>query len=163
MSILYLIGGLALTVLGSNWLVTGASSLAKRLNVSDLVIGLTIVAFGTSAPELTVNLFASFSGNTDIAIGNILGSNIFNAFFILGIAALIYPVSVQNTSIWIEIPLSLLAALILGVCANDAWIDGDASSALTRADGLVFLGFFMVFMYYTFFHGQKFAAPRRSL
>lgn len=162
MSIVFLIGGLVLTVLGSNWLVTGASSLAKRLNVSDLVIGLTIVAFGTSSPELTVNLFASMSGSTDLAIGNVLGSNIFNSMVILGVAALIYPVTVQKNSVWIEIPLSLLAAIMLAILANDVLVDGDASSSIDRGDGLVLLGFFLVFMYYTFFTAKNSPPPTES-
>jgi cation:H+ antiporter len=149
MDYLLIIAGLVLTVFGSDWLVKGASSLAKRLNVSDLIIGLTIVAFGTSAPELTVNIFAAMSGKTEIAIGNILGSNIFNVFIILGIAAIIYPVSVKNSSVAVEIPLSFLAAIVVWVCANDVFLDGDATSAITRVDGIILLLFFGVFMYYT--------------
>lgn len=149
MSILFVILGTALTIFASGWLVDGASALAKRFNIPDLIIGLTIVAFGTSSPELTVNIFAAMSGKTEIAIGNILGSNIFNVFFILGIAAVIYPVAVQRNSVWIEIPLSLLAAIVVGICANDIWLDGATKSQLTRIDGLVFLCFFAVFMYYT--------------
>lgn len=150
MSFLILVFGLGIVVLGSNYLVEGASSLAKRLRISDLVIGLTIVAFGTSTPELTVSLYAALQGKTDIAIGNVLGSNIFNACMILGIAAAIHPVQVQRTSVRVEIPLSILAAIVLAICANDAWLDGQASSALTRTDGLIFLCFFVVFIYYTF-------------
>lgn len=150
LSVLLLILGLGIVVVAANGLVDGASALAKKFNISDLVIGLTIVAFGTSAPELSVSVYASLSGKGDIAIGNVIGSNIFNVFFILGVCAMIYPVAVQKSSIWIEIPLTLLAALMLGVCANDRIIDGMPISQLTATDGLVFLGFFAIFMYYTF-------------
>lgn len=150
MSFLYLIGGVLIVVFGANWLVEGASSVAKKFNIPDLVIGLTIVAFGTSAPELTVSLFASISGKTDIAIGNALGSNIFNVFVILGISAIIYPVSVKSNTIWKEIPLSLLAALVVGICANDILFDNQTANQLTRIDGMIMLCFFVIFMYYTF-------------
>jgi len=134
---------------GAGFLVNGASSIARRFNVSDLVIGLTIVAFGTSTPELFVNIFASFKGNTDIAIGNVLGSNIANIFLILGVSAAIYPLTVTKGTVWKEIPFSLLAILVLGVLANDRLIDKSSSSALMRADGLIFLFFFIIFLYYS--------------
>lgn len=144
-----LVAGFILLIKGAGFLVNGASSIARRFNVSDLVIGLTIVAFGTSTPELFVNIFASFKGNTDIAIGNVLGSNIANIFLILGVSAVIYPLTVTKGTVWKEIPFSLLAILVLGVLANDRLIDKSTSSALTRADGLVFLFFFIIFLYYS--------------
>ena len=144
-----LIAGFILLIKGADLLVNGASSIAHRFNVSDLVIGLTIVAFGTSTPELFVNLFASFKGNTDIAIGNVLGSNIANIFLILGVSAVIYPLTVTKGTVWKEIPFSLLAILVLGILANDRLIDKDNSSALMRTDGLIFLLFFMIFLYYS--------------
>ncbi|MDX5346003.1 MAG: calcium/sodium antiporter [Hymenobacteraceae bacterium] len=150
-----LILGLVIIALGSNWLVEGAASVARSLQVSDLVIGLTIVSFGTSAPELAVNLFASFGGNTEIAIGNVLGSNIFNIAVILGISAVIHPIYVTSNTVWIEIPLTLLAAIMIGVCANDVLLDNVAVSQITRSDGLALLGFFMVFMYYSYFVAKK--------
>jgi len=119
MSYLLLSGGLVMLIFGSNWLVDGASSLARKLKISDIVIGLTVVAFGTSSPELVVNLIASFNGNTDIAIGNILGSNIFNILAILGITSLFLPVAVMNNTVWKEIPFSILAILIVAIIAND--------------------------------------------
>ena len=142
--------GLVLLVKGADWLVDGASSIARRLEVSEISIGLTIVAFGTSMPELVVNLFASVNGNTEIAIGNVLGSNIFNILLILGLSALITPLTTQENTVWKEVPLSLLAAIIVGVAANDILIDGAASSALTRIDGMVFICFFIIFLYYTY-------------
>lgn len=147
--ILFIIG-FALLLKGAAWLVDGASSLAKKLGISALVVGLTVVAFGTSAPELIVNIFASVRGSADLAIGNVLGSNIFNILVILGISAAIYPLMVQRSTIWKEIPLSLLAAIMVWVLANDAFLDGDgAFSGLTRIDGIVLLAFFVIFLYYT--------------
>jgi cation:H+ antiporter len=129
-------------------LVVGASALAGRLGISALVIGLTIVAFGTSAPELVVNLLASLSGNTDLAIGNVVGSNIANILLILGLSATVYPLAVKSTTLWKEIPFALLAVVMLFLLANDAMIDGEAASVLTRIDGLVLIGFFIIFLYY---------------
>lgn len=149
-SIILFIIGLVFVIKGADFLVNGASSLAKKLKVSELVIGLTIVAFGTSMPELTVNIFASISGETDIAIGNILGSNIANILLILGISAMIYPLKVTSGTVWKEIPLSLMAAVTIGLMANDFLIDQNNFSALTRIDGLVLIGFFIIFIYYTF-------------
>jgi cation:H+ antiporter len=142
--------GLFFLIKGADLLVDGASAIAKRLKVSDLVIGLTIVAFGTSMPELIVSLFSAISGNTDIAIGNIIGSNIANIFLILGVSAIIYPISVKHGTVWREIPFSLLAAVMLGILANDAFFNNAASSGLERIDGLVLIGFFTVFLFYTF-------------
>lgn len=149
-SFLIFIFALALLVKGADFLVDGASSIAKRFKISDLVIGLTIVAFGTSMPELVVSLFASLQGNTEIAIGNIIGSNIANILLILGISAIIYPLSVTKGTVWKEIPFSLLAVVMVGIMANDALFDKTGFSALTRTDGLAMLGFFAIFMYYTF-------------
>jgi cation:H+ antiporter len=141
--------GFILLIKGADLLVDGASSIAKRLRISNLVIGLTVVAFGTSAPELVVNVIAGFKGNTDLAIGNIIGSNIANILLILGVASVIYPLTVRRNTIWKEIPLSLLAILIITVMANDVLIDGASLSAITKADGFVLIGFFIIFLYYT--------------
>lgn len=146
--LLFIIGFVFL-IKGADWLVDGGSALGRRLHISDLVIGLTVVAFGTSTPELFVNVIASIKGNADIAIGNILGSNIANIFLILGVAILISPVTVGRGTVWKEIPLSLLAVLLLGVMANDRLIDQMDFAILGRGDGLVFLAFFLVFMFYT--------------
>ncbi len=144
------IGGFFLLIKGASLLVDGSASIAKKLKISSIVIGLTIVAFGTSAPEFIVNIFASINGNTDIAIGNILGSNIANVLLILGVASIIYPLSTQKNTVWKEIPMSLLAALILGVLVNDIRIDNGVFSGLTRIDGIVLLSFFIIFLYYSF-------------
>ncbi|MDX9913106.1 MAG: calcium/sodium antiporter [Candidatus Moranbacteria bacterium] len=142
--------GFYLLIKGADLLVDGAASVAQRLKISSIVIGLTIVAFGTSAPELVVNVLASFKGNADIAIGNILGSNIANILLILGISAMIYPLKTKENTVWKEIPLSLLAAILLGTMANDLRIDGVAYSGLTRTDGIALISFFAIFIYYTF-------------
>ena len=115
---LIIVGFIAL-IYGANWLVNGASSLAKKNNISDLVIGLTIVAFGTSAPELVVNSVASADGLSDIVMGNIIGSNNFNLFIILGIASSVYPIAVQSSTAKLEIPISLLTAVVVLLFAND--------------------------------------------
>jgi cation:H+ antiporter len=146
---LLLILGFVLLIKGADFLVDGSASLAKKYNISNIVIGLTIVAFGTSTPELIVSLIASMNGNTEIAIGNVVGSNIVNIFFILGVSATIYPLVTKSNTIWKEIPMSLLAALLLWVMANDQLIDGANSSMLSRIDGIVFLAFFIIFIYYT--------------
>jgi cation:H+ antiporter len=128
--------GFALLIKGADYLVEGSSSIAKKFNIPSIVIGLTIVTFGTSAPELIVNLFAVTQGNTEIAIGNILGSNIVNILFILGISAVIYPLTAKADSVIKEIPFSMLAVIVVGLMANDVMIDGARSSVLSLIDGL---------------------------
>ncbi|NJK95156.1 MAG: calcium/sodium antiporter [Bacteroidales bacterium] len=150
MDILFLIGGIAVVILGANWLVDGASAIAKKLGISDIVVGLTIVAFGTSAPELTVNIFSALKGSTDIAIGNVLGSNISNILLILGITCLINPVEILTATKWKEIPFSLLAVLVMGIVSNDVLIDGANSNFISMIDGFILLSFMTIFMVYTF-------------
>jgi len=147
--ILFIIG-FFLLIKGADLLVDGSASIAKKLKISSIVIGLTIVAFGTSAPEFIVNVFASVQGNSEIAVGNILGSNIANILLILGISAIIYPITAKKNTVLKEIPLSLLAAVVLGLMANDMIIDGAGFSGITRIDGFILLSFFIIFMYYTF-------------
>src|SRR3989344_2330163 len=115
-----------------------------------LIFGADYVAFGTSLPAMVVNIFASFRGSNEIAIGNILGSNIFNLFFILGIAAVIYPVAVRKSTIFKEIPFSILAAAVFFILANDVMLSGLDQAMVTRADGLILISFFIIFLYYTF-------------
>ncbi|HOP62824.1 MAG TPA: calcium/sodium antiporter [Spirochaetota bacterium] len=155
-SFVFLCGGLAAIIFSAGWLVDGASSLAKRFGISDMVIGLTIVAFGTSAPELTVNIFSAVKGSTDIAIGNIIGSNISNILLILGTTSLIYPLAINNNTKWKEIPLSLLAAVVLLVMANDIAVNNDVSGDfLSRGDGIILLCFMMIFFSYTYILAMK--------
>ncbi|MDP7068955.1 MAG: calcium/sodium antiporter [Candidatus Peribacteraceae bacterium] len=145
-----LIGGFFLLIKGADWLVDGASSIARKLGLSDLVIGLTVVSFGTSAPELIVNIIASFQGSADIAIGNIVGSNISNTLLILGVTAIVTPLVVQRSTILKEIPFTFLASITLLIMANDMIVDGYGQSELSRSDGMAFLAFFVIFIYYTF-------------
>ena len=147
--ILFIIGFVFL-IKGANLLVDGASSIAKTLKISDLVIGLTIVAFGTSAPELIINIFASVQGNADIVIGNILGSNIFNIFLILGISSIIFPLLVTKDTVWREIPFCLSISLLLVILANDNLIYGSNNSVISRLDGLVLIVIFFIFIFYIF-------------
>lgn len=147
--LLFIIGFYFL-VKGADLLVEGSAAIAKKLKISSIVIGLTIVAFGTSAPEFIVNIFASVQGNSEIAIGNILGSNIANILLILGISAMIYPITAKKNTVIKEIPLSLLAIVVLGLMANDLIIDGEGFSNLTRIDGFILLCFFIIFLYYSF-------------
>lgn len=144
-----------MVIKGADLFVGGASALARKLKVSDLAIGLTVVAFGTSLPELSVNVMASIDGNASIAIGNIIGSNIANILLILGISAVIFPMTVTKGTVWKEIPLSLLAAILLGILANDKLIDKTGESILTRIDGLVLLSFFIIFLFYSFSISQQ--------
>jgi cation:H+ antiporter len=147
-SLLFLLLGFIPLLYGATIMVDSSTSLARRMNVPNIVIGLTIVAFGTSSPELLVNLFSSYAGSSELALGNVIGSNIFNTFLILGISALIVPLAVKSNTVWIEIPLSLLAALVVLVLVNDRYIEGVAASALTRVDGLTLFFFFLIFLGY---------------
>jgi len=148
LNIVLLVLGFVLLIYGANWLVDGATSLAKMYNIPNIVIGLTIVAFGTSSPELVVNVLASVNGQSDIVLGNILGSNIFNVMGILGLSAIIYPLTVKTNTTWIEIPLALLSALVMLTMANDMFLDGAESSMIGRVEGLGLLFFFIIFMVY---------------
>jgi len=154
--------GFILLIKGAGVLVDGASSLARRLKVSKLVIGLTVVAFGTSMPELFVNIMASAHGNTDLAIGNILGSNISNILLILGVAAIIYPLKIDWGIAWREIPLSLIAALLLFVMVNDQFIHYQPLNVLSRIDGLILLGIFFLFLVYILIIARKNAVVERG-
>lgn len=142
--------GFAVLVGGAYFLVNGASSLAKRLSISEIVIGLTIVAFGTSAPEMVVNVYSSVGGYHDVVFGNVIGSNIFNIFVILGISGLIYPLSVQKNTVWKEIPFSLFAILVFFVLVNDHLVLGSSVNTLSGLDGAVLLLMFIVFLLYAF-------------
>lgn len=141
--------GCVLVIKGADWLVDGGSAMGRKLGVSDLVIGLTVVAFGTSTPELSVNIFAGITGSSEIALGNVLGSNITNILLILGLSSVVYPLQVTAGTVWKEIPFSLLAVVMLAVMTNDHWLDAADHSILSRSDGLVLLGFFVIFLYYS--------------
>ena len=148
LDIVFIVAGFVFLIKGADWLVGGASGLAKKHNVSDLVIGLTIVAFGTSAPELVVNSIASVDKHSDIVYGNIIGSNNFNLFFILGTVALIFPVTVQRSMIRKEIPFSLVITVLVLVLSNA--VLGQKENVLSRFEGMALLVLFAAFIYYTF-------------
>ncbi|MDR0961489.1 MAG: calcium/sodium antiporter [Mediterranea sp.] len=150
MDILLLIGGLILIIAGANGLTDGAASVAKRFHIPSIVIGLTIVAFGTSAPELTVSVSSAIKGSADIAIGNVVGSNIFNTLMIVGCTALVAPIVISRNTLKKEIPLCILSAVVLLVMANDRLLDGNGANVISITDGLVLLCFFAIFLGYTF-------------
>ncbi|MFZ2288007.1 MAG: calcium/sodium antiporter [Bacteroidales bacterium] len=143
-----LILGFVVLIKGADWLVDGATFLARKNNVSDLAIGLTVVAFGTSAPELVVNTFASIQGHEAIVFGNIIGSNNFNLFVILGIAGLITPLVVQSSTVRREIPLSFIAMLFLFFLANNFFLS--ETRILSRIDGIILLIMFGLFLFYVY-------------
>ena len=148
-NIVLIISGMAFLIKGGDMLVDGASSLARRFRISELVIGLTIVALGTSAPELVVSISAAIGSHSEIALGNVIGSNNFNLFFILGLTGLIAPLAVQKNTVRIEIPFSLLAAVVLLVLANINLFPNERNM-LTRIDGAVLLLFFGLFLFYVY-------------
>ena len=145
-----LLGGLAVLIKGADLLVSGASSVAGRLGVSPLVIGLTVVSFGTSLPEMLVTLVSGMRQNADLAIANIIGSNIANVLLVLGIAAMIRPLPVKDSTVVSEIPFSLTAALLVGFLANAALFSGSNELSISRLDGGILLFFFALFMLYVY-------------
>lgn len=148
LNLFLLVVGIAMLLGGGDILVRGASAIAKGLGISPLVIGLTIVAFGTSAPELSINLLAAFNGNTEISFGNIIGSNIANIGLILGISALIKPLSIKGVIIAREIPMMVLASVLTLIAGLDLFLR-DAPNLYDRSDGLILLLIFSVFLFYT--------------
>lgn len=155
--ILFLAGFIFL-VKGADVLVDGASAIAKNFQISDFIIGLTIVSVGTSTPELVVNVLASLEGSSEIAVGNVIGSNIANILLILGVSAMIFPLPIKQNTILSEIPFSLTATILVGYVANATLFDGDPMS-ISRPDGLILLFFFILFMAYIF----KIARAERNL
>ena len=155
MTIIWLLVGLGLIVLGADWLVEGASSIARRAGVSEFVIGLTIVGFGTSCPELVVSLTGALKGNADIAVGNVIGSNIFNVLFILGLTALLCPVTMTQDNRKKDIPLTLTATVLyLAIGLNHSlWGIGPADS-LSRWEGALFLAIFAAYIAHSFVTGK---------
>lgn len=154
MSYLLIIVGFVVLTLGADWLVDGASTIARRLKVSDLMIGLTVVAFGTSMPELVVNLVAAVEGNNEIALTNILGSNSINIFIILGLSALVCPLTSQQSLRRFELPLSVLAGVFVLLLGTD-FFTGNTPTGLRRPDGLLLLAVFLLFMFQTIRTGIK--------
>ena len=156
MTVIWLLVGLGLIVLGADWLVEGASSIARKAGISEFVIGLTIVGFGTSCPELVVSLTGAIEGNADVAVGNVLGSNIFNVLFILGLTALIRPVSMTAENRKRDIPVALAVTLLLPVFGMEHSLlgIGDADG-LSRLDGALFLAVFALYLFLPFKGGKQ--------
>lgn len=150
LSIVYLLGGLILILGGANYLTDGSSAVARRMGISDLVVGLTVVAFGTSTPELAIGIISAIQGNAELAVGNTVGSNIFNILAIIGITSIVRPIKVEKSIMTNEIPLVILSSIVLIVMANGPLLDGDPSAIITRIDGIILLLFFAIFMRYTF-------------
>ena len=150
MDILLLVGGLLLILIGANGLTDGAASVAKRFRIPSIVIGLTIVAFGTSAPELAVSVSSALKGSADIAIGNVVGSNIFNTLMIVGCTALFAPIVITRNTLRKEIPLCILSSIVLLICANDILLNHATENVISITDGLLLLCFFAIFLGYTF-------------
>lgn len=151
LTILLFVAGLAVILYGANLLTDGASALARRFNISELVIGLTIVALGTSLPELVISLGAALQGSPGISLGNVIGSNIFNGMLILGVTALIFPVTFNNKMLTREIPFNLLAAIVLTLLAGSMIYAGSGEGEyITRNGGMILLCFLAIFIRYTF-------------
>lgn len=148
MSYIILLIGFVFLIKGADFFVEGSSSIAKKFNIPSLIIGLTIVAFGTSAPEAAVSITAAIKGQNEMAIANIVGSNIFNVLFVIGATAMIKPIHVKKSTILKEFPFCILSSIVLAILAYDIRFQGYSENILTRADGLIFLTLFIIFMYY---------------
>ena len=147
---LILVAGLLLILFGANWLVDGSSSIAKRFGISEFVIGLTIVGIGTSTPEMVVSFLSSLQGKADMAIGNIVGSNIFNTMLILGITSLIAPLTITKSNLKKDIPLNIFVTVLLILLGMNFTIFGTGEDRLSRIDGLILLGTFAWYMWSSF-------------
>jgi len=150
LQILILLGGLALILFGANWLVDGSSSIAKRFGISEFVIGLTIVGIGTSTPEMVVSFLSAFQGKADMAIGNIVGSNIFNTLMILGVTALIAPLTITKSNLKKDIPLNIFVTVLLILLGMNFTIFGLGQDQLSRIDGAILLVIFAWYLYTSF-------------
>lgn len=148
--ILFVLLGLTLIVAGGNYLTNGATVIARKMHVSGLVIGLTVVAFGSSAPDLVVCLMSTIQGHSQLALGDVVGANIFDLLLVVGIVAVISPIAITSDMQWKGLPMVVLASLALFFCGDDKLLDGGAADRIDRTDGLMFLLFFVTFMVYTF-------------
>lgn len=150
LSIICFVVGIALVIFGADWLTKGASDLARHLKMSELMIGLTIVAIGTSLPELVISVSSALSGNSGISLGNVLGSNIFNGMLILGTTALITPIMFSGKMLSRELPFNLLASVVVLLVSGSMLVGGAPGEYITRFNGLILLCFCAVFVRYTF-------------
>lgn len=147
--IIFLILGIILIIAGGNYLTDGASAVARHFKVSNLVIGLTVVAFGSSTPDFVVCLTSTLSGKSQLALGDVVGANIFDILLVVGIVALVNPIHISKDMLWKDLPMLALASLALFFCGDDRLFDGTADY-ISRTDGLMLLAFFAIFMAYTF-------------
>ena len=150
LSVISFVAGIVLVILGADWLTKGASALARRFNMSELLIGLTIVAIGTSLPELVISTGSALKGSPGLALGNIIGSNIFNGMFILGVTALLCPIRFDSRMLTREIPFNLLASIVLILVSGSMLVGGAPGETITRYGGMLLLCFLAVFVRYTF-------------
>lgn len=150
LQIFILLAGLLMILFGANWLVDGSSSIAKRFGISEFVIGLTIVGIGTSTPEMVVSFLSSFQGKADMAIGNIVGSNIFNTMMILGVTALIAPLTITKSNLKKDIPLNIIVTLLLIILGMNFTLFGKGEDQLSRLDGVILLGVFAWYIWSSF-------------
>lgn len=150
MDIVWLVLGLVLILLGANWLTDGASAIAKKWGVSDLIIGLTVVAFGTSTPELSIGIISALKGSAPLAIGNVVGSNIFNVFVIIGVVALIHPIQIEKSILNTQIPLVILSSVALLAIGCGPLLGVSGAPEIIRPEGILLFLFFIIFMRYTF-------------
>lgn len=157
--IIWFVVGLVLILGGANFLTDGASALAKKWGMSDLVVGLTVVAFGTSAPELAISVLSAAGGNTGLAIGNVVGSNIFNVCVIIGVTALIYPIKVSPSVLKTDIPFVVLSAVALAAMGLDPLLGSGQPAIVSRGSGILLLLFFIIYMRYTFATVDRSALP----
>lgn len=150
LDVLMFLVGLFAIVKGADWLTDGAGSIARKYNISTLVIGLTIVAFGSSAPEMVVSVLSALKHNTDMAIGNVVGSNIFNILAIMGATAMVAPIKATRSNLRYDLPFLILSSVVVALSCCDAWLDAGATSQISRTEGLLMLCIFCIFMAYTF-------------
>lgn len=159
---LILLAGLALVVFGADYLVDGASSIARRLGLSEFVIGLTIVGMGTSAPEMVVSFIGAIQGNSDISIGNVVGSNIFNTLLILGITAMLLPMPITEGNRKKDIPMNIFITVLLILLGLEATFFGFGTDGLSRVDGAILLALFIGYMVYSFSQKEEMKADENE-
>lgn len=159
LNIFWLIAGLVLILVGANMLTDGASAISRRMGISDLIVGLTVVAFGTSAPELVISVLSATEGSAEMAVGNVVGSNIFNILVIIGLTACIHPIKIDKGVMINEIPMVILAAVIMIVLGNSAWLSGGGINEISRVNAIFLLIFGLLFLRYTIGSAKKTAKP----
>lgn len=155
LDILFVVLGLVLILVGAGWLTDGASAIARRLGLSDLIIGLTVVSFGTSMPEWIISFTASCEGNAPLAVGNVVGSNIFNILAIIGLSALLRPITVGKEVLVTQIPFVILSSAVLLTLCNAGFIDAGGANMITRSDGIILILFFVIFLWHTIHEALK--------